>query len=256
MTAFISRAEEDAPVFFSELRAAGAEVYGCSLIRTEPATDTESIRSAIGTEPVESVVFTSRRAVDHWVRLSPGIGDPVIICAGPQTAAAARAAGLRGVEEAPPGQDGVLEYLSRASHSGRDGAERKARGRILFPRSALAGSELRRSLRGLGFTVVEVELYRPIPDDSPDTKLVLQNLRAKPAGIYAFTSPSSFDAYLALAGIDNPADHFAQARILAIGTTTARAIEAGCGPVRVAAEPSITGLTNLALEVIGGSSGE
>ena len=183
------------------------------LVDTAPAADRNAVRRAIERlEEVEHVAFTSRKAVDHFLRELRAAGRDAralagrtIAAVGEATAAALSRRGLAAdLTGAGHGAEGLLDAYAGAGVSGA---------RILLPVSDLARDTLADGLRAAGNRVEVVTVYRTVARADP--------VREELAGIslVAFSSPSGVAAFRELYGERLPA----HLEIVALGELTARA---------------------------------
>jgi uroporphyrinogen III methyltransferase/synthase len=96
---------------------------------------------------------------------------------------------------------------------------------ILIPRSAIGKEELPGSLKELGAIIKSVPVYNVAVPSEQNIAPYINNLKKSKPDIYIFTSPSTFDNFLQILKISDPAHYFAGALIAAIGPTTRTAIE-------------------------------
>ena len=248
MTLFVSRAERDAPGFFRRVRDAGVNVTGLPLIETEILARPADLAAAVRAGSYDGAIFTSPRAVRIFADLAgPAVtaSIPAFICAGAGTAAAAGEIGLSPiVASRDAGQDGLIAHLSRQHEKVRPGTS------YLFPRSQRADHRLTDWLASHGTTVVPVDLYRPVSSRDPAVRTAVAQLVSRPPDAFAFTSPSTVEAFLELARLDDPRAWFSGSKRLAIGASTARAlIELTGGVEHVALKPGLNTLAELAAGV-------
>ncbi len=251
MTLFVSRAEADAPGFFRRLRDAGVNVTGLPLIETEILARPDELATAVSARSYDAAIFTSPRAVRIFADLA---GPAVVaalsafICAGAGAAAAARKLGLSPVVASrDAGQDGLIAHLSR------EGVRRGAS--YVFPRSQRADHRLTDWLASNGATVVPVDLYRPVASRDPAVRAAVAELVSHRPDAFAFTSPSTVEAFLELARLEDPQAWFSGSKRLAIGASTARALIGLTGGVEhVAREPGLDALAELAAGVLAPTS--
>lgn len=116
---------------------------------------------------------------------------------------------------------------------------------VFIPRSAIGRAELPKGLEELGAIIKTVPVYNvSLPRKSVIEESVKQLKESKP-DVYVFTSPSTFENFLIIMKIDNPANYFKNVDVAAIGPTTKSAIESR--KVKVSIMPSeytIKGLAN------------
>lgn len=135
--------------------------------------------------------------------------------------------------------EGVLEALS----------EYNLKNKVVFiPRSAIGRTELPKGLEELGAIIKTVPVYNvSLPGKSVIDKSLKQLKESKP-DVYVFTSPSTFENFLTIMKIDNPALYFKGVDVAAIGPTTKSAIESK--KVKVSIMPSEFTIKGLADKMI------
>ena len=189
------------------------EVIHTPLIDTAPVADRAAVRRALRRlGEIDHVAFTSRNAVDHFVRefLDAGrdtraLAGVTIGAVGDATTAALARFGLRGdLIGDGSGAEGLLAAYAAAGVRGA---------RILVPASDLIRTTLADGLRAAGNRVEVLTVYRTVPRADP--------VREELAGItlVAFSSPSGVEAFRALYGRRLPA----HLEIVARGELTAQA---------------------------------
>ena len=191
----VTRPEEQAPSLVGILRRLGAETVELPSIRiAAPSDGGEALRAAARRAGAyDWVVFTSVNAVRRFVDcLEEPLGTPRprIAAIGPGTASALGRAGLD-VDLVPPRF--VAESLLDVFPSSPGG------GRVLLPRAAVARDVLPRGLADAGWEVDVVEAYRTERGEASPEALAA----AAVADAITFTSPSTVDNYLELAGADH-----------------------------------------------------
>jgi len=112
--------------------------------------------------------------------------------------------------------EGVIEKLSKFDLSDK---------MVFIPRSAIGREELPRGLKDLGANIKSVPVYNV---SFPTKEIISESLevlkKSKP-DLFIFTSPSTFENFLQIVNIVNPAEYFRGYDIAAIGPTTKTAIE-------------------------------
>lgn len=120
---------------------------------------------------------------------------------------------------------------------------------VFIPRSAIGRAELPKGLEELGAIIKTVPVYNvSLPRKSVIEESLKQLKESKP-DVYVFTSPSTFENFLTIMKIDNPANYFKSVDVAAIGPTTKSVIESR--KVKVSIMPSeytIKGLANKMIE--------
>jgi uroporphyrinogen III methyltransferase/synthase len=235
-TVVVTRAAPHNDELSSALLAAGGRVVELPIIAIdEPADGGAALRRAVATiSSYGWVAFTSAnavRAVAALLRDGRSLGAARLAAVGRATADALGSVHLAVdlLAEEPTGAG-----LARAFAPAPDGG-----GRVLFPRSASAGSALGEGLRAKGWVVDEVDAYRPVPAPPPPS--VLADAAGR-ADVVVFASPSAVSAYLAAtddAGRPLPVPR----SVACIGPTTAAAARrAGLAVAVEAAAPSPEGI--------------
>ena len=202
------------------LRALGATVIECPVIAIEPnAVDDISV------DGYDWLAFTSANAVKHFCpdlpRSEPGRSGQKVAAVGPGTAAALRE---RGIDvDLVPGE-AVAEALVAAFPGGP--------GRVLLPQAEAARPTLADGLRGKGWDVDVVALYRTVAVPLSDA----QRADAATADAVTFTSASTVTNYLDAGGTVPPV-------VVCIGPVTAEAARERGLEVSTVADPhTIDGL--------------
>lgn len=116
---------------------------------------------------------------------------------------------------------------------------------VFIPRSAIGRTELPKGLEELGAIIKTVPVYNVSLPGKNVIEESLKQLRESKPDVYVFTSPSTFENFLTIMKIDNPANYFKSVDVAAIGPTTKSAIESR--KVKVSIMPSeytIKGLAN------------
>lgn len=110
---------------------------------------------------------------------------------------------------------GLLYKLSQLNLRGKN---------ILIPGSSLSQDELYNGLTESGANVKRVPLYDVVKNYVEDLFEEINNLKKRKPDVFLFTSPSSFENFLSLAGVEDITNYFNNSFIAAIGTTTEKAI--------------------------------
>ena len=96
---------------------------------------------------------------------------------------------------------------------------------IFIPRSAIGREELPGGLKELGAIIKSVPVYNVAIPSEESLAPHINNLKKSRPDVYIFTSPSTFENFLQILKITNPAHYFFGSLIAAIGPTTRIAIE-------------------------------
>lgn len=187
----VTRAAHQAAPLVAALAARGAGVVELPVIAiVDPRDGGASLRRAVAhLDGYDWVVFTSANAVSRFFAAEPRRESlPRVAAIGPATAAALEHAGAA-VALVPERYvaEGLLEAFPAPPAGGA---------RVLLPRAAVAREVLPEGLRAAGYIVDVVEAYRTQrPQVDP---WVLEE--AATADAVAFTSPSTVEGYVAVAG--------------------------------------------------------
>ena len=95
---------------------------------------------------------------------------------------------------------------------------------ILIPCSSLSRDELYTGLTALGANVKSVPIYNVVKNNIEELYEEINNLKKRKPDVFLFTSPSSFENFLSLAGVEHISNYFEGSLIAAIGSTTENAI--------------------------------
>ncbi len=202
------------------LKRLGVEARSLPVVAYEALPEGLVRLEALLTEPWDWVVVTSPEAAEHFGRVWASRGRPPLAVAA--VGESTRQALLR---------LGISARFLPPRATARDlGETLPGSGRVLWPASARAGSDLSDGLRRRGFSVHRVDIYtlRPrVPDERE--RAVLRG-----AGAVAFGSPSAVRAWLAAELPRLPAG--------CVGAVTARvARKAGFPEVRYPEAPGLEG---------------
>lgn len=229
-----------APGSWPTLEARGI-VFRRPTAATSPL-DPAPLASAIAEAPTFSwIVFTSVTAVHRFAEELRGAGRDAgslaakVACVGPATARAAEGEGWRPAVVAPEGTGASLaREVAARSAPGESALVVRPETRSAFPAAILEGAGLR---------TTSVAAYRIVP--TPEAAAIATDLAAGRFDAVVATAPSAAQAIL-----DAPSGAAGLARVkrVAIGPTTASALErAGFPPHAVASEPTAEAVA-LALE--------
>jgi len=230
----VTRSAEQAGPLAAALRRAGAEPVLAPMIRIAPLPPTPALEAALASlGRYDAILLTSANAARVFAGRAREQGvdlarvGAAVLCVGPATAAAARAAGLpaRALPRGRYDAEGLLAALHEAlPPAGR---------RFLVPGAAAARETLPAGLRAAGAEVDAVALYRTEPA-AAEADALRARLAAGALDALTFTSPSTVKHFLAIL---DAAGREAARRCLvaAIGPVTEKALrEAGLPPQVVA----------------------
>lgn len=237
----VTRPEEGDGPLTRHLAERGARVIHWPVVRFEPPVDSLPLDGALERlSSYDGIVFTSPRAVDavcERVR-QPGI-RPWVAAIGEATRDALERAGWR-VDRVPAS--------ALSSELASELADLDCAGlRILFPASSIAREELPRHLRELGAVVDRVTAYRTVPNEGLDTTKCLEALDDATISIVTFASPSAVTGLAARLDSEAFERLLAVCSAVAIGPTTAAALEGvGFRPAVTATTSTLAGLAEAA----------
>lgn len=135
--------------------------------------------------------------------------------------------------------EGVVEALSKYNLKNKV---------VFIPRSAIGRTELPKGLEELGAVIKTAPVYNVSLPGKNVIEESLKQLKDSKPDVYVFTSPSTFENFLTIMKIDNPALYFKGVDVAAIGPTTKSAIESK--KVKVSIMPSEFTIKGLAEKMI------
>jgi uroporphyrinogen-III synthase len=241
----VTREEELNGPFSTALAAAGFEPLLCAAVMTAPALDTEALaRAARELESYDWLIVASARAVTALMAARDGVPPPATLRAGAvgeSTAQALRRAGVREVRFAErAGAQGLIEVLKAAdSWRGR---------RVLLPRAEEGRRDLAEALQHWGATVTEVVAYRTVARTAEQLARCWEKTGPQAA---VFASPSAVESLVAALGADALRKLDA---VVAIGPTTAAALERAGVPVHVSGAANAAAAAECVRRVLGDRS--
>jgi uroporphyrinogen-III synthase len=222
----VTRPIEQAASLVELLRARGAEAIPAPTIEIEQPTPGGPLDDAIRRAAAGGfawVVFTSAAGVRAWWGrakiLGAGPPDASAAAIGDATAEALRATGIE-ADLVPP--TFTTAALGEAFPEGT--------GAVLLARADLATGELESVLRDKGWATERVDAYRVrAADRLPEP--AIKALRSRRAEVVTFTSPSTVEGFVRLAGTPS------EPLVVCIGPVTAEAARALGFEVAAIADP-------------------
>jgi uroporphyrinogen-III synthase len=97
--------------------------------------------------------------------------------------------------------------------------------RFLIPRSAIGREDLLGELKEAGAVIVTAVVYDVGITSKEEVKDYIEELSKQQPDAFLFTSPSTFDNFVKIMDLTNPAEYFAGITVAAIGPTTKTVIE-------------------------------
>jgi uroporphyrinogen-III synthase len=245
----VTRPRERAEALWFLLEDEGAEVLAVPLLELIPPDDVRPLRAAAEQlHRYRWVMFASPSGVHGFLEVvrEAGTLDRLkrvkLAAVGTATAFALESHGLIVSAQADkPTGLGLFEAVR---------ADLQAGDEVLLPAAQDGRRELEESLLDAGAHVTRVAAYQsvsqPIPGD------VLEGLRANPPQAALFASPRTLDAFFTAAP-DDAARILETAHVVAIGPTTAAALQArGVSVAAVAENPSAEGLVDATIRAVRG----
>ncbi len=223
----VTRGEEQAAPLVAALERAGAEAIHVPMLHFEPADDPAELDACLARLPdYDALLLTSANAArffgDRAAVRGTSLGElrGMVLCVGPSTAVAARAAGLR-VDRTPEGRrdaQGLLEEVTRTiAPAGK---------RFCVPCSQIADGALAEGLAAAGAQVDTPIAYHTLPPvpGGPTAEALCARLVRGGVDVATFTSPSAVRNCLGL--LDAEARQaLGRCVVAAIGPTTAQALQ-------------------------------
>ncbi len=229
----------------------GADVLAIPLLEFQPPTDGRPLEAAAARISLYRwVVIASPAAVPALVEAArlqgtlDALGRTSIAVVGPATERAVRAAGLSVARVAENASgEGLFEILRAELQQGDE---------VLLPVAEEGRLELFEALKDAGVNASRVVAYRSAKVGLPPEDAAA--LREQPFDAVVFGSPRTVESFFELVGgSDDP--FFRPARKVAIGPTTARALElCGAPAAAIAEEPTAEGLLEACVRVLSAAS--
>jgi len=226
----ITRALDGAERTAAAFRAAGAVPVIAPTIETVACASADTLLAALQALHADDwLVLTSPTAAGFWTHLVPTAAVPCRVAViGDGTAAKLRAAGYT-IDLTGPGATGV--ELAAAI-----GAVAPRGSTVLLPRSDLALPGLPERLQGAGYRSIDLTLY----ETRTRAWTATEAAAAAGADVVTLMSPSAVAGLLAQSGVAGWLD---VAVLVAMGPTTAAAVQTACGRAPAVADPaSLAGL--------------
>ena len=242
----VTRPRERAEELCFLLEDEGAHVLHVPLLELLPPEDPRPLMAAAESiHRYKWVVFASASAVEALMEALREAGTTEVLArtrlavVGPRTARAVEGHGLTVAAESPGGTGEGLAELMRPALDAED--------EVLLPAAEEGRRELEDALREHGARVTRVTAYRSRAATLPPEAQAL--LAASPPDVALFASPRTAESFLEAVG----AERLAQARLVAIGPTTASALEhLGLAVAAVAERPTPEALVEATIRAIRG----
>ncbi len=237
----VTRSRQQAQALIEKLEALGAEVLECPVIKTVPPDNVGPLDEAtVEIRNYQWVVFTSANGVDAFFAALYDNGLDcrrlwsVNICAiGPATAERLKANGLVAdlISEKFTAKSVADSFLQKGDIAGQN---------ILLPQADIARQMLKELFEAMDANVTAVTAYQTVIDDSSQPTII-EALKMDNVNWITFTSPSTVQNFLELAGKHSPINK--NIKLASIGPVTSKIIKKkGLEVHAEAAEHTIDGL--------------
>ncbi|GMR25112.1 MAG: hypothetical protein BMS9Abin39_0390 [Ignavibacteria bacterium] len=223
-TIVITRTVEQSDKSASALTRFGANVIVFPTLEIVAPLDWDAFDSIVlKHDKIDFIIFTSAHAVQMFsvrckeLNVSMNFSRKRIVAVGNKTALVCNKYNIP-VKIIPKqfSAKGVIEELSKFD----------LKDKIVFiPRSAIGREELPRGLKDLGAIIKSVPVYNVSLPTKEHIKYNLEKLNKSTPDLFIFTSPSTFENFLQILNVINPAEYFKGYDIAAIGPTTKTTIE-------------------------------
>ena len=223
-TIVITRTIEQSRESSSALTRLGAEVIVFPTLAIVPPSNWNGFDIVIlKPDKINFIIFTSVHAVEMFskrceeLKIKIDFTNIKVVAVGNKTSAVCRDYKIP-VHIIPDkfSAEGVIEKLSKFDLKDK---------LVFIPRSAIGREELPRGLKDLGAIIKSVPVYNV---SFPNKEIIAENLevlkKSKP-DLFIFTSPSTFENFLQILNVVNPAEYFRGYDVAAIGPTTKTAVE-------------------------------
>jgi len=223
-TIIITRTVEQSNESASELTKYGAKVIVFPTLEIVPPSNWDEFDSIISSQDkIDFIIFTSAHAVQMFnqrcneLKIKINFSTIKVVAVGNKTSSVCEKYNIP-VDVIPErfSSEGVVEMLAKFN------LNKKV---VFIPRSAIGREELPRGLKELGAVINSVPVYNVSLPTKENIKNNLDKLNSSNPDLFIFTSPSTFENFLQILNVINPAEYFKGYDIAAIGPTTKTAIE-------------------------------
>lgn len=216
----LTRSREQADRNIEQLRKLGAEVIFIPTIKIvfEEVDSTKFV----DINDFDFIIFTSANAAESFHRFIEqnkiiwNSENQIIAATGSKTASKCSELRIK-VDLIPEdfSAEGLISKFSEFNLSGK---------KIFIPASKIARDELKEGLLNLGADVKLIPFYNVVKTDAAEVSVELERVKKEKIDLYIFTSPSTYNNFIELADVKEPAEFFTGSMISSIGPTTAEAI--------------------------------
>ncbi|UCH64672.1 MAG: uroporphyrinogen-III synthase [Ignavibacterium sp.] len=223
-TIVITRTVEQSTESASALTKYGANVIVFPTLEIVPPFNWDEFDSIMKSQnDIDFIIFTSAHAVQMFdkrcedLKINVDFGKMKVVAVGNKTSSICKKHNIP-VDIIPKkfSAEGVIKELSKFDMHTKV---------VFIPRSAIGREELPRGLKDLGALIKSVPVYNVSLPTKEHIKNNLEILNNSNPDLYIFTSPSTFENFLQILNVINPAEYFKGFAIAAIGPTTKTAIE-------------------------------
>lgn len=220
LTRTVEQSRESAAIF-SEL---GAEVIVFPTLEIVPPNSWDLFDSVIlSSQKIDFIIFTSAHAVTMFIKRCNELNkqfdfkNTKVVAVGNKTKSVCEENEIK-VDILPKkfSGEGVVDELSKYDLQNK---------LVFIPRSAIGREELPTGLENLGATIITAPVYNVSLPSTETIKSNIEKLNSIKPDVFIFTSPSTFENFLLIMNINNPASFFKNFNVAAIGPTTKAAIE-------------------------------
>lgn len=222
-TIVLTRAEEQSQETINFFKNKEANLITFPALEVVAVDAEEKLKSILDEKKIDYLVFQSANAIKYFVKLvkekniNIDYDNIKVACVGKKTAAICAENGIK-VDLVPEDFSalGLLKLFAI------EPLENKV---VLLPRSAIGRDEFREGLKRFGATVKTVAVYDILMPSKESVAEEIEKIRNGKIHWYLFTSPSTYQNFVALMEITKPRQFFGKSKIAAIGPTTKDAIE-------------------------------
>jgi len=222
-TIVLTRAEEQSQETFNFFKKKEANLISFPALEIVPIDASAKLQTILEEKKIDYLVFQSANAIKYFLQLVKEKNFHIdyenikVACVGKKTAAVCAENQIK-VDLVPEDFStlGLLKLFAI------EPLENKV---VLLPRSAIGRDEFREGLKRFGATVKTVAVYDILMPAKESVAEEIEKIRTSKIDWYLFTSPSTYQNFLALMEITKPREFFGKSKIAAIGPTTKDAIE-------------------------------
>jgi len=222
-TIVLTRAEEQSQETINFFKKKEANLISFPALEVVAVDAEEKLKTILAENRIDYLVFQSGNAIKYFLQLVKEKNFQIdyenikVACVGKKTAAVCAENQIK-VDLVPEDFSalGLLKLFAI------EPLENKV---VLLPRSAIGRDEFREGLKRFGATVKTVSVYDILIPKKDSIADIIEKVRTGKIDWYLFTSPSTYQNFLALMEITKPREFFGKSKIAAIGPTTKDAIE-------------------------------